>query len=97
MQAGTPEEAAMVDRTISQVREELAELVGHTESERIRLIQDGRPVGAIVSLEDLELLEHIDQLEDALDLIAVEEAKREHGDAPTIPWEEVKRELGIKQ
>jgi hypothetical protein len=59
---------------------------------RIILTQEGKPVGAIVPLEDLSLLE---QTEDARDAAvyraALKKAKREK----TMDWDTVKKELGL--
>jgi hypothetical protein len=35
----------------------------------------------------------LDEIEDILDIAAVEEAWAEQGDEPLIPWEQVKKEL----
>jgi antitoxin Phd len=57
---------------------------------RIVLQKGGKDVAAIVSVEDLELLE---ELEDRLDVEDARAALREPG--PNIPWEKVKRDLGL--
>ena len=78
---------------VSQAREELAELVNlvHYRNERVLLLRHGRPVAALISAEDLELLE---QLEDAADMRAIEEALADPENAgPPIPWQDVKAEL----
>lgn len=54
------------------------------------LQKGGKDVAAIVSVEDLELLE---ELEDRLDVEDARAALREPG--PNIPWEKVKRDLGL--
>jgi len=57
--------------------------------ERIVLERRGKDVAALVSLEDLELLE---ELENRMDLEAARAALKEPG---TIPWETVKKRLGL--
>jgi hypothetical protein len=52
--------------------------------------QAGRPIAAIMSVEDLALLE---RLEDAADIEAAREALVEPGD--NIPYDQVRRELGL--
>ena len=56
--------------------------------ERVILTRRGKPIAAVVPMEDVEFLE---ELEDRADLEAVREALAEGG--ATIPWEEIKREL----
>ena len=84
------------DRTINQVREELEELVERTESERFRIIKDGKPVAALVYVGDLEVLEHLDEIEDEMDIAELEQARRDHGDEPSIPLEEIAKKYGIE-
>jgi prevent-host-death family protein len=67
---------------------ELVEQVG--KGERILLEDRGRPVAALVSVEDLEWLE---EMEDQELIRLADEAEAEPG--PNIPWEQVKRELGL--
>ena len=57
--------------------------------ERIVLRRRGKDIAAIVSVEDLKLLEG---LEDRLDLEAARKALREKG---SIPWKKLKAELGL--
>jgi prevent-host-death family protein len=57
--------------------------------ERVIVHRRQEDVAAIVSMEDLALLE---ALEDRMDLEAVREALKEPG---TIPWEQVKADLGL--
>jgi prevent-host-death family protein len=82
-----------MNMAVSQAREELAELVNlvHYRNERVLLLRHGRPVAALISAEDLELFEH---LENAADLRAIEEALADpESQGPPIPWEEVEAEL----
>ena len=60
--------------------------------ERVVLTQEGKPVVAVVPIEDLERLEAI---EDRLDVEAARAALREAEAEGTTPWEEVKREAGL--
>jgi antitoxin Phd len=77
----------------STARDELAELLNQVAyaGERFILHRRGKNVAAIVSMEDLELLQ---ALEDKLDNEAADAAMREPGDS--IPWDQVKTELGLK-
>ena len=56
---------------------------------RIMLQRRGKPIAALVTVEDLELLEKI---EDRLDLEAARVALKDPG---AIPWEKVKKKLGL--
>lgn len=75
------EAEATLARTVRRVRE---------ERERFTLTEDGEPVAAIVTAEDLAFLEAI---EDRIDLEEARKALAEPGDS--IPWEKVKAELGL--
>ena len=63
-----------------------------TRKERVVLTQRGKPVVAVVPVEDLERLE---ALEDDLDVEAARETLREAEKEGTTPWEEVKKEVGL--
>ena len=58
--------------------------------ERIVLERHGKPVAALVSLDDLDLLE---RLEDEADVQAVAKARRERG---SVPYDELRRKAGLK-
>ena len=79
--------------SVSEARETFAELVNRAAygHERVRVVRRGRPVAAIVPIEDVELLE---RLEDEIDLQAARDAVADPEAAP-IPWEQVKSELGL--
>lgn len=75
----------------SQARSEFAETLTRVQHKRERLIlrRHNKDVVAIVSIEDLKLLEAI---EDKLDVKAIRAARAEEG---SIPWEQLKAELGL--
>lgn len=78
---------------VSQARDELADLINRVRygQERITLIRRGRPVAAIISAADLELLE---QLEDAADLQAAIEAMADpENQGPTVTLDELEAQL----
>jgi malate synthase len=58
--------------------------------ERVIVERRGKNLFALVSVEDLELLE---RLEDETDIRLARKAMREKG--PNIPWEKVKKDLGV--
>ena len=75
---------------ISEAREHLADLGNRVSLRGERLIVErrGKNLFALVSMEDVELLE---RLEDEMDLEAIRAAKKE----PSIPFAKVKKELGL--
>ena len=81
----------MPDISTGEARNNLATVVNRVTfgKERVTLTRRGKPVAAVVPLEDVELLE---ALEDRLDLEAAREAMREPG---TVPWEKIKADLGL--
>jgi prevent-host-death family protein len=82
----------MTRLTASQLREDLASALNKVAfgGERIVLQRNNKDVAALVSMEDLSLLR---ALEDKLDLEEMKKAMDELG--ANIPWEDVKKELGI--
>ena len=79
--------------SISEARRQLAELVNRAAYRRERIAHGrrGKKVAAIVSADDLELLE---ALEDTADLRAIAQALAdpENASAP-IPWKQIEKEL----
>src|SRR5690606_26130568 len=78
--------------TVVKVREHLAEVLNRAQyaDERIRIIKHGKPVAAIVSIEDLKVLE---ALEDELDIAAAKRALEEIRRGNYVGWEDVKADL----
>ena len=60
--------------------------------ERVIIERRGKVLGAVVSCEDLELLERLRELEDEEDSRAVARARKEKG---SITWALIKRDLGL--
>jgi prevent-host-death family protein len=82
----------MKEMAMSKVRENLSEVVDSTRrsGEPLYLTKHGRPVAVLV---DYDLFESVvERLEDYLDREALAESQGETG----IPWEQVKRELGLE-
>jgi antitoxin Phd len=82
----------MTHLTASQLREDLASAINKVAfgGERIILRRNNKDVAALISMKDLSLLH---ALEDKLDLEEMKRALEEPGE--NIPWDEVKKELGI--
>lgn len=83
--------------SVSQARAQLAAVIDRArEGHRpIYLARRGRPVAAVIDSDDLQRL--IDLAEDMADIRAAEEARAEMqmtGETP-VPWDEVKRDLGL--
>lgn len=75
----------------SEVRESFAEILNRVayQGERVVMHRRGKPVAALVPLEDLATLE---ALENERDLAAARKALREKG---SVPIEKLKAELGL--
>jgi len=75
----------------SALRQNLADVLNRVayKGERILLERRGKDIAALVSVEDLALL---DEMEDRIDLEAARQALKEPG---SVPWEEVKKRLGL--
>ena len=84
----------MSELPITDAREDLAEVVNRVAygHERVRLTRRGKPLAAVVSIEDVELLE---QLDDRADVDAMRQALADPANAEPIPWEQVRADLGL--
>jgi prevent-host-death family protein len=82
-----------VEISVAEIRDNLADALNRVAyaGERVILQRRGKGVAALVSMEDLKLLEHI---EDEHDLKEARKALAEPG--PNIPFEQVKAELGLR-
>ncbi len=76
---------------LADTNKKVREAIGHATGEQKRIIiREGRKrIAAIVSVEDLELLERI---EDQIDIAAADKAMKEEG---SISLEELKKLLGV--
>ncbi|HWC91177.1 MAG TPA: type II toxin-antitoxin system Phd/YefM family antitoxin [Pirellulales bacterium] len=79
--------------SVVNVRSNLADILNRAAygGERVILERRGKPVAALVSIEDLELLE---QFENQTDLAAVRKARKQGG--KPVPLAKVKARLGMK-
>lgn len=82
----------MNDRTLSEARGDLAQLVErvHHRLERVCITKYGRRVAALVPLEDLELLE---RLEDHIDIEDARKALSELGER--VDYAKLRKGLGL--
>lgn len=79
--------------SVSEARDQFADLVNRAayKEERVLLLRRGRPIAAIVPIDDVAYLE---KLEDEYDVRVAEEALAQGGE--TIAWEEIKKEFGVE-
>ena len=79
--------------SIAKVRNNLADALNRAAygGERVILERRGKPVAALVSMDDLALLE---RLENETDLKAVRKARKEQG--KPVPLAKIKSRLGMK-
>ena len=83
----------MTNLAVSDARKGFAEVVKEARrGERFALSHHGRVVAAVVSAEDLEFLEMV---EDHYDRRAIAEAKADVEANGSIPWEQIKSERGL--
>lgn len=83
--------AKMVEISVSKARSNLSELINQVvySGQRFCLERRGKNVVAIVSMEDLELLE---ALEDKLDIA---DAKKALKSKDFVSWKKTKKKLGL--
>ena len=84
----------MTSISTAQARDQLSDIINRVAygKERIALTRRGKPLVAIVPIEDVELLE---ELEDRHDLEAARAALGEAREKGTVSWEAIKGELDL--
>lgn len=84
-------ELAVTRMAVREAREHLAEVINRVVygGERVVIERRGKDAVVVVSLEDVELLQAI---EDRLDRDEILKAREEPG---SVPWEQIKEELGL--
>jgi prevent-host-death family protein len=84
----------MKNVTTGEARKNLSELLNRAAygGERFVVTRHGKELVAIVPLEDLTLLDRLRTFLQARDF---EAALREVAEAGTVPWDEVRRDLGL--
>ena len=85
----------MSDLPVAVARARLDEVVDDVRArhEPVFLTRGGRRVAAVIDAEDLERLTQA--AEDLADIEAAESARAEIAEHGTIPWDEVKADLGL--
>lgn len=78
--------------TVTQARENFSEAIATSAVEAVFIQKHGENAAVLISPQRYEEL--MDALEEIEDIIAVTAALEDT--SPNIPWEEVKRQLGLK-
>ena len=89
----------MTTVTAEEARNQLAEIINRAAygHEPTIVTRRGKRVAAIVSIEDLELLEAVfEELEDRADAEYCRKALKNLDLSRTVPWEDLKSELGLE-
>ena len=80
---------------ITDARGRLASIIDEARAEPVYLTRRNRPVAAVVDAAQLDqLLEDAEELADIRAVDAAWEETEQLGETP-IPWEDVKRDLGL--
>lgn len=81
---------------IAEIRDHLADALNRVvyANERVILERRGKPTAAIISLDDLALLEAVEDREDVKAAKRALANMRRKSEQP-IPWEEAKRQLKL--
>jgi prevent-host-death family protein len=83
-----------IEMPVTEARERFSELVETAAHEPVFLTKRGQRQAVVLSPAEYERL--IEAEEDAEDLIAADEAMAEiMAGSPSIPWEQVKADLGL--
>jgi len=86
----------MTKMSTGKVRENFSDVLNRVayRGERIMLSRRGKDVAALVSVEDIHLLEKfIEEMEDRSDLSEAKKAWGEQADKPASSWKEAKTRL----
>jgi prevent-host-death family protein len=78
--------------SVTEARENFSEAIATSAVEAVFIQKHGENAAVLISPERYEQL--MDALEEIEDVIAIKAALKDPN--PNIPWDEVKRELGLK-
>ncbi len=81
----------MKEYSVSDARKDLPSLIDKSKKEPIVINRHGKPEAVIINIHQYE--EFLDAVEELEDIALAEEALRDPG--PNIPWEKVKKDLGL--
>jgi len=88
----------MTTVSAEEARNQFADILNRAAygHERTVVTRRGKRIAAVVSIEDLELLEAVlDELEDRADAEYCREALRNLDLSKCVPWEKIKSDLGV--
>ncbi len=85
----------MTERQLESMHDDLSDAIARiADGDPVLLRHGAEPVGALVSIADLQLLERYwEELENRIDMDAIREAKAEIARDGTVPWEAFKESL----
>lgn len=88
------ERRATSELSVGEIREQFAEMLNRVKYGNSRTVvkRHGKEIAAVVSIDDLRLLE---RLEEILDRQAIKEADAEMAVHGKISWDDALRELGV--
>ena len=98
IQASLPDDEEMVSVTTATAQARLPEIVQQvvTDDRQVILVQDGKEMAAIISMEAFDFLERmVEKMEDKMDLEALRKARKEDEQGKNITLEKLKQELGF--
>lgn len=76
--------------------DDLSSAVRNAESgSRTILTRDGKPVAALVPMEDYQTIESLEEQEDRLDVEEAEAVLADSEQAKRVSWDVIKRDLGL--
>lgn len=83
-------------KSVSEARRDFANLVNRVTygGQRVVLTKNNKRAAAIVSAEDLDLLEALEDMVDVREARKAVQRMKARGEKP-IPWTQVKEELGL--
>ena len=84
----------MANMPISQAREQLPAVIELCQTEAVILEKYGKPQAVVISYERYDEL--MNAFEDLEDLARIKEVETDIEVNGTIPWEEVRRDLGLE-
>lgn len=84
-----------IEVPITEARDQLGRIIEQASREPVYFTRRGRRQAVVLSAEEYERL--VEAAEDAADLAAADEviARIDAGEEPTIPWAQVKADLGL--